>query len=114
MKRISVLLVALLGSVALNSHAAGFFVGGEAGIATYPDFTSSVAQAEINAGFSFASVTQDKGSTAFGIYGGQWVTDNFGWEAAFTDLGSIEGKVTTVPASNSNYKYAASALSLTV
>jgi len=113
MKKASVLLVGLLGSVALNSHAAGFFVGGEAGLATYPDFTGSVAQSAINAGFSSVSVKQDASSIAVGIYGGQWVTDNFGWEAAFTDLGSIEGKVTTVPASSSNYKYAASALSVT-
>lgn len=113
MKKVSVLLVALLGSVALNSHAAGFFVGGEAGVAVYPDFTSSVAQSMVKAGFASASVKQDRGSTAFGIYGGQWVTDNFGWEAAYTDLGSIDGKVTTVPASNTTYRYAAGALSAT-
>lgn len=112
MKKISVLLAALLGGVALNSHAQELFVGVEAGVAVYPDFTSDVARATVNAGFSSASVKQDGGSTAFGIFAGAWVTDNFGLQADYIDLGSIEGKVTTVPASNTFYKYSASAFSV--
>ncbi|HLP98010.1 MAG TPA: hypothetical protein VK149_06165 [Sideroxyarcus sp.] len=111
MKQVSTLFAALLGCCALSAQAEGFFAGGEFGTTAYPDFAGPAAQSAINTGFASASATQDKASTAFGVYGGQWLTGNLGWEAGYTDLGSIAGTVTTTgPAATATYKYSATAL----
>lgn len=73
MKTVFGLVAALLCGSVFNAQARVSFVGGEAGIATYPGYTGYVVQH----------------STVFGIYGGQWLHKNWGWEAAITDLGSI-------------------------
>jgi hypothetical protein len=118
MKKVSVLSALVLSSVALHSHAADFFVGAEAGVALFPDFTDRAVQTSPVQG---STATQDKTSAAFGIYGGAWLTENFGVEAAYTDLGKVEGSVsgtiTSGPAAGttvrSTYKYSANALSVT-
>src|SRR5436190_4028918 len=117
MKKTSVVAAALLGTVSLNSLAADFFIGVEAGMALYPDFSDRATQTAPVP----SSATQDKTSTAYGIYGGAWFTENFGVEAAYTDLGRVEGAasgtVTSGPGAgtviNSTYKYSATALSIT-
>jgi Outer membrane protein beta-barrel domain len=103
-KNVSVLAAVLLSGVSLNSQAVDFFVGVEAGVAIYPDFTTDVAK---SIGGS-VTVEQDAGSFAAGIYGGAWLTENFGVEVAYADLGSIEGKVKN---SSTFYEYAATAFS---
>jgi hypothetical protein len=75
MKKVFGLFAALFGGCAFNAQAQGFFIAGEAGVTTYPGFASFVGVAH---------------STAVGIYGGQWLNENWGWEAALTSLGSIE------------------------
>src|SRR5262249_25726647 len=115
MKKVLLLVLALLGGVSSNVHAQNerFFIGGEIGTAIYPDFAQTVAQSLFSSGpFTSVRVEQERSSLAIGIYGGAWITDNIGVEAAWTDLGSINGDVTTTPASSANYKYGASAVSL--
>ncbi len=84
---------ALIVSLSSDAQAQGFFVGGEAGLTTYPGFEH------------FAVVAH---STAAGVYGGQWVNENWGWEAALTDLGSIESAGAGTVA---GHKHATTALS---
>lgn len=91
MKKVIWLFAALFGGLAFNAQAGDFFIGGEAGLTTYPGFTGYVVEH----------------STAFGIYGGQWLTENWGWEAAYTDLGSIHA---TGPGA-AGHTHAAAALS---
>ena len=112
MKKMLLVLALLFGSSAFDSHAQTFFIGGEVGAALYPDFSSDVARSTVNAGASSATVKQDCCGAAVGVFGGVWINNNFGVEAAYTDLGNVEGKVTTVPASNTFYEYSASAASL--
>ena len=112
MKKILVVLAALFGALPLNSYAQTFFVGGELGAAVWPDFTDAVAQSVISAGFSSVDVKQDRSSAVLGIYGGAWITENFGVEAAYTDLGEVKATITTVPASNQSLKYSANAWSV--
>ncbi len=88
MTKIIGLFAALFGGLTFNAQAEGFFIGGEAGVTTYPGFSSFVGVAR---------------STAAGIYGGQWLNENWGWEAALTDLGSVE--------STGGHTHAASTLS---
>jgi len=118
MKRIAVLLAGLLSSAALECHAEGFFIGAEAGTALFPDFTD---QALRTSPTTSATAKQDATSVAYGIYGGYWFTPNFGVEAAYTDLGSVEGAVegTTggfgpIPLTpfKATYKYSAQAASV--
>lgn len=92
MKKVVGTFAALAGCLTINAQAQGLFIGGEAGVTTYPGFAS------------FAVVAH---STAAGIYGGQWLNENWGWEAALTNLGSVE----TTGAGTADHKHAASALS---
>lgn len=92
MKKVFGMFAALIGCLTFNAQAEGFFIGGEAGVTTYPGFESFVGVAS---------------STAAGIYGGQWLNENLGWEAALTDLGSVE----STGAGATRNKHAASALS---
>ena len=92
MKKTFGMFAALIGGLTFNAQAEGFFIGGEAGVTTYPGFESFVGVAH---------------STAVGIYGGQWLNENWGWEAALTDLGSVESTGTGA----TRHKHAASALS---
>lgn len=90
MKRKTIVLAALLSSAAVNCHAEGFFVGAEAGLSLYPDFTDDAKRSSPTTN---VTVTQDVASVAYGIYAGYWFTPNFGVEAAYTDLGSVEGSL---------------------
>lgn len=92
MKKAFGMLAALIGGLTFNAQAQGFFVGEEVGITTYPGFASFVGVAS---------------SHAVGIFGGQWLSENWGWEAALTDLGSIESSGTGV----TRHKHAVTALS---
>ena len=91
MKTVFGLVAALICGSASNAQAQASFVGGEAGVATYPGYTGIVMQY----------------STMFGIYGGQWLSKNWGWEAAIADLGSIHATGTGA----AGHKHAAAALS---
>lgn len=114
MKTVLALVAALLLGVPGTSQAQRFYVGAEAGFAVYPDFTEDVARAVVAAGATSAEVKQDASGLALGAFAGVWIIDNLGVEAAYTDLGSVEGKVTTTPPSNTFYEYSASAASVAV
>lgn len=103
-----------LGAMASPANAIQSFIGGEAGWASYPRYTSQADQAAINGGFTSSATSQDKMGTALGIYGGQWLTENLGWETGYTDLGYVNGATiaTAPPASSAriNYKFSTTAL----
>jgi hypothetical protein len=91
--------------------AEGFFIGADVGRVTYPDYTNELVNGLVASGATFASARQDAASFTVGIHGGQWVNQNFGWEAGFTDLGSISGSFNSNLVNGSgNYKYSASAI----
>jgi hypothetical protein len=116
MKRTTIVFAAMLSSAAVSCHAQGFYIGAEAGLALYPDFTGDAARAT-PAQFS-ATIKQDVASLAYGIYGGYWLTPNIGVEAAYTDLGAIDGTVdgtANAPFAGTlkaSYSYSAQAFSL--
>jgi hypothetical protein len=106
----------VLGLLASPASASGFYAGVEVGAATVPDLKDSVTQTMVNYG-GFTSVTTSENSNdgQAGIYGGQWLTDNFGWEANLASLGSIRGEIATATTSNFytwDYRYDTAALSL--
>lgn len=112
MKRTTMVLAALLGSAAMNSHAEGFFIGAEAGASLFPDFTDEALKKSPT---TSATAKQDATSVAYGIYGGYWITPNFAVEAAYTDLGSVDGTVegaTFFGSFKASYKYSAQAYTL--
>lgn len=113
MKRTTLLLAGLLSSAAVNCHAEGFFIGAEAGLALYPDFTEDARRASPTTN---VTVKQDALSPVYGIYGGYWITPNFGVEAAYTDLGSVDGTVEGATffggSFKASYKYSAQAATL--
>jgi hypothetical protein len=107
---------ALLSNFAVSLAAAGgFYAGGEMGVSTVPDLSGAAAQTMANSGYPTVTVSQNKGSGVAGIFGGQWVTDNFGWEAGLASLGYIRGRVAATNGTSTiftSYRYSAGALSL--
>lgn len=97
------------------ASAGGFYAGGEMGISTVPDLSGTASQTMVNSGYPTVTVSQNKGSGVVGIFGGQWVTDNFGWEAGLVSLGYIRGRVAATNGTSSiftSYRYSTGALSL--
>jgi OOP family OmpA-OmpF porin len=90
MKRTTIVVAALLGSAAVNCHAHGFYIGAEAGLALYPDFTEDAMRASPTTN---VTVKQDATSLAYGVFAGYWFTPNFGVEAGYANLGSVDGTV---------------------
>ncbi len=107
-----VLAAALVCAAASSSAMAeGFFIGADVGQMRYPDYTNEVVNGLMASGAGFASATQDAASFSFGIHGGQWVNQNFGWEAGYADFGSVSGTFNSNLINGSGtYKYSASAL----
>ena len=108
------ILAIILFSVSLGAHAEGFFVGGDLGLVSYPDYTPDIANGLYGTGASYVGTTQRVVSGSVEIHGGQWITDTFGWEAGFTGLGSVTGSYVsdspTAAYPSGSYKYSASAV----
>ncbi len=105
---------ALLSSLACPAMA-DFYVGAELGGATAPDFAGQARQTLVNSGYPQASVSQNKGSGYGGIYFGQWVTENFGWETSLVSLTDVAGKIAASNATSTiftSYRYTAGALTI--
>ncbi len=107
---------ALLSNLAISLAAAdGFYAGGEVGVSTVPDMRGAAGQTMVNSGYPTVTVSQNTGSGLAGIFGGQWVTNNFGWEANLASLGFIRGRVAATNGPSTvftSYRYASGALSL--
>jgi OmpA-like transmembrane domain len=105
----------LSGLIAAPASASGFYAGAEIGASTVPNLKDSVAQTMINSGYTAATASQNSSDGQAGIFGGQWLTDNFGWEANLSSLGSIRGKVAFANGTTlytRHYRYSTAALSL--
>lgn len=105
--------VLLSNLIVLPATAGGFYAGGEVGVSTVPDLSGQAAQTMVNSGYPTVTVSQNKGSGVAGIFGGQWVTDNFGWEAGISGLGSIRGRVAATNGTSTiftSYRYSTGAL----
>lgn len=111
-----IFLAALLSNLVVSAAAAGgFYAGGEVGVSTVPDMSDQVTQTMVNSGYPSVTVSQDKSSGMDRIFGGQWVTNNFGWEAALASLGSMKGRVAATNGSGTvftSYRYSIGAVSL--
>ena len=101
-RKLSVLAVAVLGTVAATSaladNAPGWYVGGNVG-RTYTDFdnvrlTNSLA----GQGFRVTSNSEDKRDTGYKLFGGYQLHRNFAIEGGYFDLGKVNYGVTTFPA----------------
>lgn len=109
MKRITAA-VLLSAAFATPAFAEGFFIGADIGTAAgYPDRTGETVNGLIAAGATYASATQKTSSIAFGLHGGQWITEHFGWEVGYDALGSVDGSWVSIGATTGSYKYSASA-----
>lgn len=112
MKKLFLSFAVLLGSLALNVQAEGFFVGGD--IAPFVSWQAKSEDCFFNC--SPYHSQQDSTSTGFGIHGGQWVWSGYGgmvgWEVGYDNLGSINGSTTGTigfTTSTGRWKYAATA-----
>lgn len=114
MKRPIVAFAVLLGSLALNAQAEGFFVGGD--IAPFVNWQARSEDCFFNC--SPYHSEQNSTSTGFGIHGGQWVWSGHGgmvgWEVGHDSLGSINGSTTATSAlgltlGTGRWKYTAAA-----
>lgn len=115
-KTIRIFALLLLSNLAASTAMAeGFYAGGAIGVSTVPDLGGTATQAMVNAGYPTVTVSQNKGSGGAGIFGGQWVTDNFGWEAGIAGLGTIRGSVAATNGTSTvftSYRYSIGALSV--
>lgn len=95
------------------ASAKGFFIGGDLGMVSYPDYSTDTVNWLYSQSATYASATQQNVALTLGIHGGQWITGNFGWEAGFSDLGSVNGSYSSdavVAYPYGDYTYSASAL----
>jgi hypothetical protein len=111
-----ILAIALL-CTAFAAHGEGLFIGADIGSVTYPDYTSDLTNTLLADGASFTDVSQNVSAFTVGFHVGQWVTDSFGWEAGYTDLGSVDGTYNSdapVIGNSGTYSYSASAFHVAV
>jgi hypothetical protein len=114
------LFAAALASNLLVSVAAasGFYAGGEVGGSSVPDFKDSAYRTMVNYGYPTTTVSQNNGSGQAAIFAGQWLTDNFGWEANLVGLGSSSGRIAATNATTgpifTSYQYSAGVVSLSL
>jgi hypothetical protein len=98
--------------------ASGFYAGGEIGGSNFPDFKDSAYRTMVNYGYTTTTVSQNSGGGQAAIFAGQWLTDNFGWEANLVGLGSNKGKIAATSATMSpiftSYQYSAGLASLSL
>lgn len=109
-------LAALASNFAVSlASASGFYAGAEFGGSTVPNMEDSVSQTMVASGYPTVSVSQGKSSGQFAIFGGQWVTSGFGWEASAAGFGSMKGRVAATNGTGTiftSYRYSAGALSV--
>lgn len=104
--------ITLLSSLLCSSaNASGFFGADIGSTFGYPNSSSSLATILVNAGYSSAQAQQRSGSLGFSIFGGNWLSENVGWEFGYAYLGGgIDGQFsTTGPTTAGTYDYTASA-----
>lgn len=106
----NILVLALLSAIATPTLAEGGFIGGDIGLVLgYPNRTGETASGLSAAGATSLSVTQKVSSIAFDLRGGQWITEQLGWEIGYDALGNVDGSWTSTGSTTGNYKYSASA-----
>jgi hypothetical protein len=96
MKRLALLIAAFMGSFALHARADGFFVGARASASEYPNWVTTIDSHYYAAGADYSASSQKDTSLGYGIRAGLWVSDHFGFEAGYQDLGSTKGTTTVV------------------
>lgn len=112
MKKLAALLFTFL---LCNTASAGGFFGADFGsVSGYPDSTNTLARGLVSAGVSTARAEQKAGSLGFSVFGGNWFSENVGWEVGYAYLGGgIDGKFsTTGPTRAGTYDYTAKAFHL--
>ncbi len=109
-------LIALASNLVVSVAAAGgFYAGAEIGASTVPDMENSVAQTMIASGYPSVTVSQNKSGGLAAVFGGQWVTRSFGWEAGMVSFGSIKGRIAATNGTSTlftSYRYSSGALSI--
>jgi hypothetical protein len=103
------------GLITSSASASGFYAGVEIGASTVPDLKAQVAQTMVNYGYTAVTTSQNSSDGQAGIYGGQWLTENLGWEVGLSSLGSIRGKIAAAQGTTTlftSYRYSTGALSL--
>lgn len=110
---IRILTFTLLVGLSLGARAEGYFIGGDFGLNVFPNWADRGDSAAYNAGLAFSSTSQSTVSYGLGINAGQWMSQYFGWEIGYNNLGSVTG-YTTAGDSYGNvygnsYKYASTA-----
>lgn len=109
MKKLAVLLSTFL--FCNSASASGFFGADFGSTFGYPDSTGPITKVFVNAGYSSAQAQQKSGSLGFSLFGGNWFSDNMGWEFGYARLGGgVDGSFsTTGPTRAGTYDYTASA-----
>ena len=110
--------ICILAMPVLAQAQSEYFAGISLGQSKYPsqaqavanDVATGINQAIIGAGAdastTTATVVQDKTDTAYKIFGGAWLNDNFGYEVGYVDLGKSKFSVnsaTTFEVNNNNF-----------
>lgn len=113
------ILIVVLASnlLATAAAASGFYVGGEFGGSTVPDFKYSVYQTMLNSGYPTTTVSQNSGGGQAAIFAGQWLTGNVGWETSLMSFGNIHGRIAATNGVNTiftHYRYSAGGVSLSL
>jgi OOP family OmpA-OmpF porin len=97
--------ICILAMPVLAQAQSEYFAGISLGQSKFPnqaqqvanDVSTSINQAAINAGAdastTTATVVQDNKDTAYKIFGGAWLNDNFGYEIGYVDLGKSKFNV---------------------
>lgn len=104
--------ISLLSALLCSSANANGFFGADFGSTFgYPNSTGPLTSDFLNSGYSSAQAQQKAGSLGFSIFGGNWLSENLGWEFGYSYLGGgVDGKFSsTGPTLAGTYDYTASA-----
>lgn len=88
------------------------FIGINIGLLSgYPDSTGTIVSGQLANGWTSASATQKISTTSYNIHGGQWLSEQLGWEVGYSDFGSAKGSYKYANATQNtsgDYEYSAS------
>lgn len=94
------------------SASGKIFIGVDIGLLSgYPDSTGTIVSGLIANGWTSASAAQKTSTTSYNIHGGQWLSEQLGWEVGYGDLGSVKGSLNSANATSNYsgvYEYSAS------
>jgi hypothetical protein len=119
LKKVLLVVAVWLSVIAFNAGASDSYIGGDLTLASYPnaEWGSKIKNAAYADGATYAYASDPASKVGLGVYGGQWLNENVGWEVGYDNLSSDKASVNVLKGGNNgfgNYQYAITALHASV